>query len=230
MSAYNVDEVINMYEEVQRTKGKEAYRYVSDVLEMAKEQHKQIYFKRNPNGKGLQQSWNKVKGDYFEKLLQHIITKSVEPIGLKVVNDDDLTKKDLTDQLDAVYRNVAINFGKYGMHLPDADIVVYNPKNSHVIAVISSKTSLRERVAQTGYWKLKFCQSGNTKHIKVYLITPDTDGTLTKIEPYKKGRAIAEIDLDGAYVLTNENLEESDNVKLFGHFIEDFRQLIKDSN
>ena len=229
MSKYNVDDVINMFKEVQRTKGKEAYRYVSDVLEMAKDQHRQTYFKLNPNGKGLQQSWNKVKGDYFEKLLQHIITESVEPIGLKVVNDDDLTKKDLTDQLDAVYRNVAINYGKYGMHLPDADIVVYNPKNSHVIAVISSKTSLRERVAQTGYWKFKFCQSGNTKHIKVYLITPDTDGTLTKIEPYKKGRAIAEIDLDGAYVLTNKNLEESDNVKLFGHFIEDFKQLIEDS-
>lgn len=186
MSAYNVDDVINMYKEVQRTKGKEAYRYVSDVLEMAKEQHKQTYFKRNPNGKGLQQSWNKVKGDYFEKLLQHIITKSVETIGLKVVNDDDLTKKDLTDQLDAVYRNVAINFDKYGMHLPDADIIVYN-------------------------WYI------------------DKDRTL-QIEPYKKGRAIAEIDLGGAYVLTNENLEESDNVKLFGHFIEDFKQLIKDSN
>ena len=135
----------------------------------------------------------------------------------------------MSDQLDAVKRNVVIDYGKNGMHLPDADIVVYNPKNYRVVAIISCKTSLRERVAQTGYWKFKFCQNGNTKHIKVYLITPDTDGTLTQKEPFKKGRAIAETDLDGAYVLTNENLEESDNIKLFGHFIEDFKQLIKDN-
>lgn len=229
MSEYNVEDVIDLYREMQRTKGREAYRYVSDVLELAKDLHRQIYFKSNPNGKGLQQSWNNVKGNYFEKLLQHIITESVEPFGLKVVNDDDLKKADLSDQLDTVYRNVAINYGEYGMHLPDADIVVYNPENSRVIAVISSKTSLRERVAQTGYWKLKFWLCGNTKHIKVYLITPDTDNTLTKIEPYKKGRAITEIDLDGAYVLTKENLEETDKVKLYEHFTTDLKKVVEEN-
>lgn len=229
MSGYNVEGVIDLYREIQCTKGTDAYRYVSDVLEEAKILHREIYFKRNPNGKGLQQSWNKVKGDYFQNLLQYIITESFETLGLKVVNDKELDKKTLSDQLDAVKRNVVINYGNNGMHLPDADIVVYNPKNYRVVAIISCKTSLRERVAQTCYWKFKFCQNGNTKHIKVYLITLDADGTLTKIEPHKKGRAIAETDLDGAYVLTNENLEESDNIKLFGHFIEDFKQLIKDS-
>lgn len=229
MSEYNVEGVIDLFREIQHTKGTDAYRYISDVLEKAEMHHSEIYFKLNPNGKGRQQSWNSVKGNYFEKLLQHIITESVETLGLKVVNDNELNKKTLSDQLDAVKRNVVINYGNNGMHLPDADIVVYNPKNYRVVAIISCKTSLRERVAQTCYWKFKFCQNGNTKHIKVYLITLDADGTLTKIEPHKKGRAIAETDLDGAYVLTNENLEESDNIKLFGHFIEDFKQLIKDS-
>ena len=62
-----------------------------------------------------------------------------------------------------------------------------------------------------------------------HLITPDTDNTLTEIEPFKKGRAIVEIDLDGAYVLTKESLEESNKVKLFEHFVRDLKQVIEES-
>ena len=224
-SKYGFEDVKNLYLEMEKIKGGEAYKFVSDVLEKAKQPYIEDFLRRKPKG-DAEQSWRNFKGNCFEKLLQHIITQSVEPLALKVVNDNELKKKKLSDQLDAVKRNVVINFGEYGMHLPDADIVVYNPVNHRIIAVISCKTSLRERVAQTGYWKFKFCQNGNTKHIKVYLITPDTDNTLTEIEPFKKGRAIVEIDLDGAYVLTKENLEESSKVKLFEHFIRDLKQVI----
>ena len=46
------------------------------------------------------------------------------------------------------------------------------------------------------------------------------------MDPVKEPRAIAEIDLDGTYVLTTEPFEESDKVKLFEHFIEDLKQVI----
>jgi len=112
------------------------------------------------------------------------------------------------------------------LHLPDVDIIIYNPRNCKVLAVISSKVTLRERIAQTGYWKLKLPQDETTKHIKVYFITPDEDGTLTKRKPTKKGRAIVEVDLDGSYVLTDEKIEESNKVKLFEHFIDDLKRLL----
>jgi len=44
------------------------------------------------------------------------------------------------------------------------------------LVAISSKVTLRERIAQTGYWKFKLFQNDVTKHIKVYFITPDEDG------------------------------------------------------
>ena len=103
------------------------------------------------------------------------------------------------------------------------------PKTSQVIAVISSKVTLRERIAQTGYWKLKLLESETTEHIKVYFITPDEDGTLTSTYLPKKGRAIVEIDLDGTYVLTEADLEQSDKVKLFEYFIQDFKHLIEEN-
>jgi len=101
------------------------------------------------------------------------------------------------------------------MHLPDVDIIIYNPANSQVLAVVSVKVTLRERVAQTGYWKLKLASAPVTKDIKVYFITPDEDGTLVKNKPAKKGRAIVEIDTDGGYVMSEDKIEESNHVKTF---------------
>ena len=150
----------------------------------------------------------------------------IESLALKVVDSSKLEDRKLIPQLDAVKRNIVIDYGEFGMQLPDADIVVYNPENSQIIAIISSKTSVRVWIAQIVYWRIKLLESENTKHIKVYLVTPDRDRDLTKIHPANKLRGIAETNLDSTYVLTAEELEESDKVKLFEHFIEDFKQAI----
>ncbi len=46
---------------------------------------------------------------------------------------------------------------------------------------------------------MKLASDKATKHIKVYFVTPDEDGTLTIKKPTKKGRAIVEVDTDGSY-------------------------------
>ncbi len=164
----------------------------------------------------------------LEKLIQYIITDEVEELGLKIINGNQLEKTaNLSKELSQVKRNLAIDYGEFGLHLPDVDIIIYNPNDCKILAVISSKVSLRERIAQTGYWKLKLSQDTATKHIKVYFITPDEDGTLMKKKPVKKGRAIVEVDLDGSYVLTEDKIEESNKVKLFEHFIDDLKTLLK---
>jgi type II restriction enzyme len=88
------------------------------------------------------------------------------------------------------------------------------------------KVTLRERIAQTGYWKLKLSSAPVTKDIKVFFITPDEDGTLSKLEkPAKKGRAIVEADTDGSYVMSEANVDESEHVKKFDKFIIDVRSI-----
>ena len=87
---------------------------------------------------------------------------------------------------------------------------------------------MRERIAQTGYWKIKLSQDKTTNHIKVFFITPDEDETLVKKKPAKKGRAIVELDTDGSYVLSEVKVEESDKVKMFDRFIDDLKKLIND--
>jgi type II restriction enzyme len=87
------------------------------------------------------------------------------------------------------------------MHLPDVDLVIIDPVNCSVIAAVSVKVTLRERIAQTGYWKLKLLKSPTTKDIQMYFVTLDEDGILTtQSNPAKKGRAIVEEDTDGSYI------------------------------
>ena len=100
------------------------------------------------------------------------------------------------------------------MHLPHADFVIYNPENSYVIAVISCGVNLKNRVIYSAYWKLKLQAAKSTSTIKFYLITTNLNGM-----------SIIETDLDCRYVLTHEDIVESDKVKHFGHFIEDLKQI-----
>lgn len=214
-----IDDLIEIYEKKKKKYGAEACRHISNVLKEAKDQHKRDFV-----GKDHEQSWRSFKGKNLEKLIEYIITDEVHNLGLEVVNGNSLERTNecnLSEKLGKVKRNLLIDFGQFGYHLPDVDIVIFNPKTSKVIAVISVKVTLRERIAQTGYWKIKLRNQRLTKHVKFYFVTPDEDGTLTKKEPVKKGRAIVEADLDGTFVLSEADIEESGKVKMFGKFVDD---------
>ena len=180
-----------------------------------------------------EQSWRAWKGKNLEKLVLHMLRKEIELIGLKIVNGGKLGRtsgKNLPMELSSVKRNLLVDFGEFGSHLPDVDIVVYEPKSYRVLAVISSKVTLRERIAQTGYWKIKLSQDEVTKHIKVYFVTPDEDNTLAVRKPAKKGRAIVEVDTDGSYVMSQNFVEESNKVKMFDKFVGDLKKLKSHQN
>lgn len=219
------EELVKIYEKAKKKYGDETYKHISEILSSAKAKHKKDFI-----GRDHEQSWRAFKGKNLEKLVQYIINSEVEALGLKTVNGNSLertTEANLTDELAAVKRNLYIDYGKFGAHLPDVDIIVYEPATSKVIVVISIKVALRERIAQTGYWKIKLSQQASTKHVKVFFITPDEDGTLINKSFPKKGRAIVEVDTDGSYVMNESSLEESKRVKTFDKFFVDLVKLIK---
>ena len=224
------EDLVRLYEEKKKKYGDNAYKHISEMLKEAKEMHRKDWEKNPTPGKDHEQSWRAFKGKNFEKLIIHIIKDEVESLGLKVINGNKLERtkgENLSRELSQVKRNLLIDYGEFGSHLPDVDIVIYEPDTLKVLAVVSSKITLRERIAETGYWKLKLMQDEVTKHIKVFFITPDEDGTLKTKIPAKKGRAIVEIDTDGSYVMSDENIEESEKVKIFDKFIEDLKKLIQ---
>ena len=223
------EDLIKLYEEKKKRYSDEAYKHISELLREAKELHKKDWLKNPTPNRDHEQSWRAFKGKNFEKLIMYIIKDEVENLGLKVIDGNTLERtnsKNLSKELSQVKRNLLVDYGEFGAHLPDVDIIIYHPKSLKIIAVISSKITLRERIAQTGYWKLKLLQDEVTKHIKVFFITPDEDGTLKTKMPAKKGRAIVEVDTDGSYVMSEEEIEESNKVKLFDKFIEDLKKLM----
>jgi len=222
-------DLIKLYEKKKAQYKVDAFRHVSELLREAKELHKRDWQKSPTPNKDHEQSWRAFKGKNLEKLVIHIIKDEVESLGLKIVEGNTLERKNsnnLSEELNRVKRNLLIDYGEFGSHLPDVDIVIYEPKTREVIAVLSSKVTLRERIAQTGYWKIKLSQDKITKHIKVFFVTPDEDKTLSIRKPAKKGRAIVEIDTDGSYVMSEEEIEESNKVKKFDKFLVDLKNLI----
>lgn len=227
----HITNLINIYESYKKKYPLDAYKHLSDILSKYKETHKEKFIKDNQGKKyDHEQSWRAVKGKNLEKLIKYIIETEVEEMGLKTINGNKLERSiNLDNELDTIKRNLCIDYGEYGLHLPDVDIIIYNPNSLKAIAVISIKVTLRERIAQTGYWKLKLLQSSVTKNIKVFFMTLDEDSTLSIKHPTKKGRAICEIDTDGCYVLSISEIEESGNVKSFSKFIDDLKVLIKNN-
>jgi len=224
-------DLIKMYEDKKRRFGVEAYKHISELLSEAKEIHRRDFLK-SPTPQGdLGQSWKPFKGKNLEKLIAYIIRDEIESLGLKLVDGNKLERtksENLSKELSVVKRNLLVDYGEFGSHLPDVDIIAYDPETLKVIAVISSKVTLRERIAQTGYWKIKLARDKATEHIRVFFITPDEDRTLEIRTPAKKGRAIVEMDTDGSYVMSETKVEESPKVKMFDKFIDDLRELVNE--
>lgn len=230
-------DLLKLYNEKKVVYGNETYKYISQLLQEAKAIHREYFLKSDTAAKAIangkdpdhEQSWRAFKGKNLEKLVIHIIKDEVENLGLRIVEGNTLERtnsRNLSKELSTVKKHLLVDYDEFGSHLPDVDIVIYDPDTCNIVAVISSKVTLRERIAQTGYWKIKLSQDEATKHIRVYFITPDEDGTLKTKIPAKKGRAIVEVDTDGSYVMSETNIEESDKVKMFDKFIDDLKAIL----
>ena len=178
----------------------------------------------------LGENWSASENNTFQERIRDVIAKLIGKLGLKVVLRYDLVKTDtLSEELESVKQHLTIDYGEFNSELPYVNLVIYTAENSRVIAVISCIVNLKSRIFDTVYWRLKFREDEDKASIKFYLITTDIDETLKIADLPKKGRAILEADLDGIYVLTASEFQQSNKVKLFEHFIEDLKQVIEKS-
>jgi len=230
-----LNDLIVMYENKKRQYGDKAYLHVSEIFEEAREHYKNEYLsgpmaaKLRAQGKtpDAEQSWKAFKGKNFEKLIWHVIDSELgSSLDLCCIPGGKLGRKKISAELSKVYRNLLVRYGQWSL-LPDADLVIYEPRTCRVVGIISCKITLRERIAQTAYWKLKLASDPLTMHIKGYFITADEDEDLVKglnNPKVSRNRIIVEHELDGTYVL--HEVEESEKVKPFPQFIEDIKKVI----
>lgn len=224
----NFEDLLGLYEQSKDEYGEDAYKHISELFIKASEVHKEQF-----TGNDWGQSWRAFKGKNFEKLVTYIIRKEVVQLDLEIIDGNKLDRmKEVTEvndrgSIDDLRDNLMIAYRQNQDQVPDADLVVYDPEDNKIIAVISCKVTLRERIAQTGYWKLKLLGQDNTKHIKVYFVTLDEDETL--IGPnniHNKARTIAENDIDTCYVISDKVFTETTDIKGFDKLLADLKGLI----
>jgi len=117
------------------------------------------------------QAWRTCKGSLYEyavfKYIRSVIESDEvlrEKIGV-IKGDEGL--KDYKSQ---------VSIKNWSEIYPDIDLIVVEKKNNRVLCVISCKTSLRERLAETAFWKRELEKKG--KNIKYVFVTTDKDHEL----------------------------------------------------
>jgi type II restriction enzyme len=189
-----------------------------------------------------EQSWHVYIGNKFQNVIYSIIKgyftrlKSKDPTfeSLSVFTESEIKRNEIIE------RKLAIKYGEYFM-LPDTDMVIVDhnftePWKSEILAIISCKTSLRERIAQACYWKLKLLSSDVTKNVRVFLTTTDNDEDFfikSKRREYEgkhRNRIIAEYELDGIYILREDFRKdwESEKVKRYEAIFDDLIRIFED--
>lgn len=172
------------------------------------------------------QGWVSVIGRSLELVVEILIDDFCKKYNLKITNDKKLRSKKLNDELDAVKRTILVHFDEYSV-LPDGDIIIYKleQKVVKILAILSVKNSFRERYTETPYWKLKFLESSATRHIKVFMITPDNDNEISFKSKLKKSRIVMEYELDGIY-LAKSDFDGTSKVKGIEELVLDLRKLL----
>lgn len=188
-----------------------------------------------------QQSWNSFIGHRFEGIIHSLLKgyakklkkENVEYSGLEVLTAAEAKQDEI------IMRKLAVKYGEF-LLLPDVDSAIVwidseRRWQSEILAIVSCKTSLRERIAQACYWKLKLVSSDVQKGIRVFLMTADHDDDFVikngkdRHNGKSRDRVISEHELDGIYILREDFQPdwESKKVKTFDKFIEDLRDLLR---
>lgn len=188
------------------------------LLAVGRERHQQDFPFAT---KDFEQSWRSVKGRGLEKVVAYLLER--ELVGTELTL---LPIKDLDEYIE-------IDFAEYGRHLPDVDLAIYQPSKDRIIAILSIKSSLRERATQTAFWRLKMHGFAKTRDVQVYLVTPNSDDILLRKDRPSKQRAVLENDIDGTYIVNSPGVTIEEylyprtlsRIKLIGELVPDLQYL-----
>ncbi|MDD5787085.1 BsaWI family type II restriction enzyme [Campylobacter lanienae] len=212
--------------------GEDAFVNLKDFFEQEKEsfykekiaQFRQNHILRDDAVIKARQSWVSVIGRSLEVVIEILVDNFCIKNNLKITNDKILRKTNLKNELDEVKRKILVDFGSVSL-LPDGDIIIYKAiPEVKILAILSVKNSFRERYTETPYWKLKLSSQRITKHIKVFMVTPDNDDEIS-FKGNRKSRVVMEYELDGIY-LARDKFDKSKKIKGINDLINDLKALL----
>jgi hypothetical protein len=122
---------------------------LADIDELMTNVVDEVTARAQENNKNVSQVRSNVAGNYFQALVSYATADIAAENGLRLLHNRKLASTKLANA-------VPIIGGEDETILsPDSDIVYYDPEGGPIF-IISCKTSFRERMAQSGMWKLMF--------------------------------------------------------------------------
>lgn len=125
------------------------------------------------NPRSRDQAWKTCKGSLYE----YAVFKSIQQA---VIKDEGLNRRFTVmegDKASDRHRS-QVTIRNWSEIFPDVDILIVEKDGNSVKAIMSCKTSLRERLTETAFWKRELEKSESTKDIRLVFITTDKDNEL----------------------------------------------------
>lgn len=125
------------------------------------------------NERSLNQAWKTCKGSLYEyAVFRHI---------QKVIDEDEYLKNKIKimmgdDAIEAHKEEIVIR--NWSDIFPDVDLLLIEKETNKILAILSCKTSLRERLTETAFWKREMEKTRGKEGIKLVFITTDKDREL----------------------------------------------------
>ena len=169
-----LEQLRHRYDEITTTDFKGDYLRILENFDIVAEGSlRNILYPHYDSRRSADAAWRTCKGSLYEYAVFKVVNKIIfEQQDLKqkfiaLVGDDALIE--YKEQL--VIRN-------WNEIFPDVDILIIEKETNDVKAIISCKTSLRERFTETAFWKRELEKRSNTKNIKLIFVTTDKDDEL----------------------------------------------------
>ncbi len=219
--------IMERFEQFVEQHGEEAFTRINEFLDQERERFNAQ--RSAEDAVKTRQGWVNVVGSVLEDIVRRMLQQLCDEWGIHITDDRKL-KNPKEAALRCVRENITVALGAHDL-LPDGDIILYCPTDCRVIAILSIKNSFRERYTETPYWKLKLAQHAKTRHVRVFMITPDRDGEVsftTKSPKPRKARIVMEHELDGIY-LARSHFDPSPKVKSIAALAEDLKVLFQES-
>jgi len=147
-------------------------RTIQEFDRIAENRLRQILGSIYSNQKSMDQAWKSCKG----KLYEYAVFKTVNA----VISEDNILKSKLKVVLGDTntLHESKIVIPNWSEIYPDADIIIIDTENNKVKAILSCKTSLRERLTETAFWRRELERLNETKDVKMMFVTTDKDNEL----------------------------------------------------
>ena len=140
------------------------------------------------------QAWKSCKGKLYEYVVYNYIKEILEKNGISSISVN------MENELENNEKS-SIQIHNWDEIMPDTDLVL--GKNDKILAILSCKTSLRERLTETAFWSY-ILKTRNENNIEIVFITTNKDDELQ----HKNNRYIIQHVVDATLITNKEKYNQ----------------------